>query len=85
MKFTESTLEKSTAIMGINGPSVLFLLPGFTRIHGCVPHHVHCVCLVVLFESYNRELLEMVKSTLGVALQILRFCFRRHFQSVVNL
>lgn len=43
-KFAESALEKSTPIMGVKGPSILSLLPGFDIIQD----HMHCVLLGVV-------------------------------------
>ncbi|KAI2645742.1 DNA ligase [Labeo rohita] len=47
INFAERALGTSTPVMGVKGPSVLSLLPGFDIINGCIPDYIHCVLLGV--------------------------------------
>ncbi len=37
-------------IMGVKGPSILFLLPGFNLITGLIPDYMHCLLLGVVYQ-----------------------------------
>jgi hypothetical protein len=37
-------------VMGVKGPSILFLLPGFNLITGLIPDYMHCLLLGVVYQ-----------------------------------
>lgn len=47
MELVTRAIETDTPSVGVKGPSVLSLLPGFDIIKGCVPNYMHSVLLGV--------------------------------------